>query len=173
MPLQFKELRHRCQLIVDQMDLPKPFSAESLCASLSQQRRRPIHLHPLPSSAMGKTACGVWIATDSDDHIFFESQTAELHQQHIILHEIGHLLFNHYSLRGQRIPDLTGLFSTLAPRTVRRLLTRASYTTVQEQEAEMLASLIRTATVPTREAPTTGVLGELEAALGVGGPRAR
>ncbi|MET7904800.1 hypothetical protein ABZS86_26400 [Streptomyces sp. NPDC005355] len=115
----------------------------------------------------------MWIATDSDDHILFEPQTTRLHQEHIILHEIGHLLFNHYSLRAGRIPNLTGLFSDLDPRTVRRLLARTSYTTVQEQEAEMLASLIRTAAVQRWETPSAGVLGELEAALGVGGSHAR
>ncbi|MFF9787729.1 hypothetical protein [Streptomyces nigrescens] len=115
----------------------------------------------------------MWIATDSDDHIFFEPKTTKLHQEHIILHEISHLLFNHYSLRDRRIPDLTVLFSDLAPRTVRRLLARTSYTTVQEQEAEMLASLIRTAAAQRREAPSAGVLGKLEAALGVGVPHVR
>ncbi len=172
MPLRFKELHRRCRLIVDRLDLPQDFSVESLCKHLSQQRKRPIHLHPLPSTAIGKSTCGVWISTDSDDHIFFESQTTRLHQEHIILHEIGHLLCNHYSLRSPRTPDLTVLFSGLTPRTVRRLLARTSYTTVQEQEAEMLASLIKTETAHRRTAPSAGVLGELQAAWGVGGPHA-
>ncbi|WP_159058860.1 hypothetical protein [Streptomyces caeruleatus] len=66
----------------------------------------------------------------------------------------------------------TELFTDLSPRTVRRLLARTSYTTVQEQQAEMLASLIGTAADRPRRAPSAEVLGQLEAALGVGGPHA-
>ncbi|MEU5087753.1 hypothetical protein [Streptomyces sp. NPDC021356] len=113
----------------------------------------------------------MWLATETGDHIFFETHTTPLHQEHIILHEIAHLLFDHGSQASLAV-DLTHLFTDLSPATVRRLLGRTSYTTVQEQEAEMLASLIRTATERQGGSPPTGVLGNLEAALGVGGPHA-
>lgn len=173
MPSRSKILQRRSQSILDQLDLPQPFSVEALCAHLSRKRRRPIHLHALQPQVISKSVCGLWLATDTDDHIFYEQQTTKLHQEHIILHEIAHLLFDHYSLDTRSTEDLTGLFADLSPRTIQRLLARTSYPTVQEQEAEMLASLIRTVTARARESPPTGVLGELEAALGVGGPHAR
>ncbi|MCQ4046554.1 hypothetical protein [Streptantibioticus rubrisoli] len=157
---------------MDQLDLPRPFSAESLCAHLSQERRRPIHLHAIQPYTIGTSVCGLWLATDTDDHIFFEPQTTWLHQEHIILHEIAHLLFDHYSLSARGTTELAGLFADLSPRTVKRLLARTSYSTVQEQEAEMLASLIRTTTARARESPPSGTLGELEAVFGGSGPHA-
>ncbi|MGW5446082.1 hypothetical protein [Streptomyces asiaticus] len=65
------------------------------CHHLAAQRARPLRLHPLPAEAAATGACGLWLATDAEDHIFYERRTVPLHQEHIVLHEIGHLLFNH------------------------------------------------------------------------------
>lgn len=173
MPHYFSTLRRRCQAVVDTLDLPRPFSADTFCAHLSRQRRRPINVHAFPPAALGNSACGLWLATETDDHIFFETRTTPLHQEHIIMHEIAHLLFDHGSSPASPAAGLADVFTDLSPGTVRRLLGRTSYTTVQEQEAEMLASLIKTAADRPRSSPSAGVLGNLEAALGVGGPHAR
>ncbi|MFJ2768850.1 hypothetical protein [Streptomyces sp. NPDC087300] len=144
----YVKLRQRCQAIVDGLSLPHPFTVESFCTRLAAQRQRSLHLHPLPRQAAKAGACGLWLATDVDDHIFFEQRTARLHQDHIILHEVGHMLFGHQSLElGDDLDDLGDapqLFGDLSPQLIRRLLARTDYTTRREQEAEMLASLIRT-----------------------------
>jgi hypothetical protein len=120
-----------------------PFSVDALCRVISAQRGRPLHVHPLnvPPSA-GLNACGMWIATDVADHVFVEHRTSRFHQEHIILHEIGHMLCDHVTedlpsaltdaLRAGEVD--TGL--------ARQVLARTSYTTGQEQDAELVASLI-------------------------------
>ncbi|WP_157536017.1 hypothetical protein [Kitasatospora mediocidica] len=153
------------------------FSVETVCARLSALRGRPLHLLPLPDGAAAAGACGLWLATGTADYIFFEQQTSRPHQEHIVLHEIGHMLFDHPSLElfdGLLAPDRSD-----SPELARRLLARTDYTTRQEQEAEMLASLIRTvAARPQRPGATSSrgessgaSSGEWEAALGLSGVR--
>ena len=72
--------------------------------------------------------------------------------------------------------DLERLFSDLNPNMLRRLLARANYSTRHEQEAELLASLIRTTADASAERvpeQPVGVLDKLEAALGFGAQRVR
>ncbi|WP_234312586.1 hypothetical protein [Streptomyces sp. NRRL F-5065] len=128
-------------------------------------RRRLLHLHPLPLQAVAAGACGLWIATDTDDHIFYEQRTARSHQEHIVLHEIGHMLFDHHALTD--VGTLSGLFGDLSPRLVSRILARTNYSTRQEKEAEMLATLIRTGETGAERSRPADIYGNLHAALGV------
>ncbi|MFF3333692.1 hypothetical protein ACFYWX_29785 [Streptomyces sp. NPDC002888] len=138
---RYAALRRRCHTLLKDIELPTPFSVDALCAQLALRRGRHLYLHPLPEKTAGAGACGVWLATEDTDHVFFERRTSRLHQEHIVLHEVGHMLLDH---RGtDPAPDLVGLLPDLSPRLVRRLLARTAYSTRQEQEAEMLASLIR------------------------------
>ncbi|MEV7615478.1 hypothetical protein [Streptomyces sp. NPDC089799] len=170
MSYRIARLRRRCRPLLGQLDLPHPFAIETLCAHLSAYRGRPLHLHPLPDQAAVAGACGLWIATDTDDHIFYEQRTARSHREHIVLHEIGHMLLDHHATTGPALPGgpFAELFGDLSPRLVRRMLARANYSTRQEQEAEMLASLIRTGETGTgRHRRPMDAYGKLHAALGV------
>jgi hypothetical protein len=120
--------------------------------------------------------CGLWLATSAADHIFFEEQTTRSHQEHIVLHEIGHLVFDHHSVRSDDFGGLSALLSDLSPRLIERLLGRTDYTTREEQEAEMFASVLRTWQGRVGGADSAGAAGAvnaLEAALGVGTTRDR
>lgn len=152
--------------MVDGLNLPVPFSVDALVDELARQRRRPIHLFALPP-AMVLNACGLWIATDTHDEIYVEEKTTSLHRDHIVLHEIGHILCDHES--GEDISPAR-LLPDLSPELIERLLARTNYTSEQEQEAELVASLIRTAVT---SAASDGVRGELEAALGIRTPGIR
>ncbi|MEU7599839.1 hypothetical protein AB0B78_07760 [Streptomyces sp. NPDC040724] len=165
MTYRIARLRRRCRPLLGQLNLPHPFSIEALCAHLSAHRRRPLHLHRLPGQAAVAGVCGLWIATDTDDHIFYEQRTARSHQEHIVLHEIGHMLLDHHATADSGLPG--GLFGDLSPRLVRRMLSRANYSTRQEQEAEMLATLIRTGETGTGWGQPSDAYGKLHAALGV------
>ncbi|MEU5208872.1 hypothetical protein [Streptomyces sp. NPDC020742] len=113
-------------------------------------------------------ACGLWLSTETDDHIFFEARTSPLHQEHIVLHEIGHLLFDHQMLADGNHGGIGTVLTDLSPRLVQRLLARTNYSTRQEQEAEMLASLIRThATVQGRAPQRCATTERAERALGI------
>ncbi|GGT60393.1 hypothetical protein [Streptomyces purpureus] len=167
-------LHRRCRELAQQVSLPRPFSIETFRDHVAAQRGRPLHLHPLPLEAASAGACGLWLATATDDHIFYEPHTSTLHQEHIVLHEFGHMLFDHHPVtqdtgRGGR-DDLSSVLPDLDPRLVRRLLGRTNYSTSQEREAELLASLLRThADRPSRR-ERHGPLASLGAALGVRDP---
>lgn len=128
---QFR-LRRRCQAILRDVRLPKQFTAKSLCETIAQRRGRQLHLHPMtpPSEQLPS---GMWVATDVADHIFYEQQTSQFHQDHIIFHEIGHILCGHTS---PLVAD------PLDADAVAQVMNRTSYTTDQEQEAEMVATLL-------------------------------
>ncbi|MEU9485120.1 hypothetical protein ACFTZK_36885 [Streptomyces decoyicus] len=161
-----RRVRKRCQALVSALDLPSPFSVEALVRELSVRRGRPIRIHTL---AIGSTvnACGMWIATESCDHIFVEEKTTRFHQEHIVLHEIGHILWDHGTSEDEDHSALATLLPDLRPDVVRRLLGRTSYTSEQEQEAELVASLIHSAAGMLPPSSSPGVRGTLEVALGI------
>lgn len=165
------ELRRRCERVLDDVDLPRPFTVERLCRQLGEQRGRPLHLHALPLQAAKSGACGLWVATDTDDHFFIQPKTARMHRDHIVLHEIGHMLFDHDRYSSDQ-SQISALLTDLSPHLIQRLLARTDYSTVHEQEAEMLASLIRTRAHPNVPALGDGVLANLQASLGLGERRA-
>ncbi|WP_228818887.1 hypothetical protein [Nocardia transvalensis] len=84
------------------------------------------------------------MATAKADYILYQRETTKAHQDHIILHELGHLLAGHRSdehddaLLRQLYPP----GAALTPEAVRRALRRTSYDTVTEREAELVATII-------------------------------
>lgn len=134
--LRRHRLHRRCLARLRDLPLPAPFDVHELCERVAARRGRPIRLLPVA----GLTGvCGLWIATDTSDLICYERDTTRPHQDHIILHELSHVLCDHYpvSLSG------TALFPDLDPGMVRAVLGRAGYSSDEEREAETLASLIR------------------------------
>jgi hypothetical protein len=151
--------QRRLREIADRYATMRRFSVAGLCEVISAQRGRPLHVHPLdvPASA-GLNACGLWIATDVADHVFVEHRTSRFHQEHIILHEIGHMLCDHVT---EDLPP--GLADALRGGEVdpRQVLARTSYTTGQEQDAEMVASLILERVARRRARADAGPLGRM------------
>ncbi|MFB9904770.1 ImmA/IrrE family metallo-endopeptidase [Allokutzneria oryzae] len=133
-------LWRKCERIAGGLEIPDPFDAAAFVETLARQRGRPIELVELPTRP--STPCGVLAATDRADYIFYAADTSALHQEHILLHELGHLLCGH---AGDAVVD-SAVASVLVPNLstdlVRRVLGRTSYSEEKEQEAELLASLI-------------------------------
>jgi predicted glycoside hydrolase/deacetylase ChbG (UPF0249 family) len=164
-------LRRRCQDVLDRLDLPRPFTVKEFCHRLAAQRGRPVHIRPLPARAAGSGACGLWLETAGADHIFYERHTVRPHQEHIILHEVGHMLLAHRAT-APVADGLAALVPDLDPGLVHRLLARTNYTTPQEREAETLASLIRVAAAEQPGGHPHTAVERLRAAFGMDGPRA-
>ncbi|MEU8774425.1 hypothetical protein [Streptomyces sp. NPDC048606] len=161
MPHRNLSLRKRCEVILGHMDLAPPLSLDTLCARIAERRGRPIRLHPLPEEAAASGVCGLWVGTDTVDHVFYEDRTTPLHREHIVLHELGHILFGHHSLDGEESDGHAPV-----------VLGRTDYSTRQEREAEMLASMIRvrirtSGAAHARPASAArGALARLESAMG-------
>ncbi len=133
-------MRKRCEEQIGRLRIRVPLDVAALCQELAGQRGRPIHL--LALSSRTSSPSGLWVAAKKADYIFYDESAGETHRAHIILHELGHLVFAHSGV--QELDDLTArlLAPNLDPRVVRQLLCRDSYDNVVEQEAELFATLV-------------------------------
>lgn len=177
---QRKKLWRRCRLLADGLTLPEPFDAEEFVASLAARRGRPIELMPVSAPTGGP--CGLLMSTERADYILYPTNTTALHRRHILLHEVGHLLCGHVGsdagADGAAIDAAAGreLMPNLSPELIRRVLGRTTYTALEEQEAELLASLIaqrvvrddgvREAPVPVEDSEIAGGMARLDTLFG-------
>ncbi|MFF3671271.1 hypothetical protein [Microtetraspora malaysiensis] len=134
----FKILRRRCERIARRLPLPRPYDTRRLCALLAAERGRPIRLLELPGE---DEMFGAWLATDDADLIFYKPETTPPHQDHIILHELSHVICGHQTAAAPQ-DQRHLIFPSLSPELVRSMLRRSTYWSEEEQEAELLASLI-------------------------------
>lgn len=137
--MNLKALRQRCERLLLDIEVPDPFDVHVFADSVSRRRGRPVRLLA-KTSPLGP--CGIWLALPTVDWVFYEDGTSRLHRDHIIVHELAHLLAAHEPTT-QLAPELlAGLLPDLDPSMVRRVLSRSSYSAVEEQEAEMIATLV-------------------------------
>jgi hypothetical protein len=133
-------LRRRCAGRLRGLEIPVPFDLDVLTKRIAARRGRPIKLMPMA----GLTGiCGLWVSTESVDLIFYEQETTPPHREHIVLHELAHVLCDHYPVSLSLAEQAKLLLPNLDPTLVERVLGRAGYSTDEEREAEMLATLIR------------------------------
>jgi hypothetical protein len=137
-----RRLRRHCERRLEGVPIPNPFDLGDFCKGIAKLRGRRLQLQAMPG--LSSTApCGLWISIPAADYILFDPNTSRLHAEHIVLHELGHMLCDHSIAIDVENSTLSRLMPDLDTKTIARVLGRVSYTTAQEQEAEMLASLIR------------------------------
>lgn len=134
-----REIRRRCEERLKTIRLPVPFDAYRFRDQIALATGRSIEIRLV---AMPAGPHGAWVRTSSQDYIFCEARTSRLHQQHIILHELCHILLNHHGIDLTDSDVASSGFPLLSTETLERLFHRGSYTSEEDQEAEMLASLI-------------------------------
>lgn len=138
--IDLMELRRRCAQRLEEWPLPRPFDLEEFCEAVARRRGRPIMVHPI--TGLG-APLGVWLATSSVDLIGYEANTSRVHQEHIVLHELSHMLCEH-SPRVNNSNSSSRLFPDLRADVVQRVLQRSTtYSSAEEAEAEILASLVQ------------------------------
>jgi hypothetical protein len=161
-----RDIRQRCADALRDIEVPAPFDAEALCEAVARRRGRPLRLVPKP---VATGPCGLWIAFESVDFVFYEHGTSRLHQNHIIAHEVGHLLCEHENSAVGDVGLLRELFPHLSPSLISSVMGRTRYSAVEEQEAELIATLVlerSTAQVPAPQTADAVVIHRLAAALG-------
>lgn len=156
--MNYRALRRRVRALLDEIGVPEPWDVAEFCAAVARHRGRPIHLEPaeLPPGSPD----GAWLSGPTVDVIVYDATTAALRSEHIICHELGHMLLGH---GGAALPGLApALAPDLSPQTMRRMgiLHRSGYDDVQEQEAEVAASLIWELAGRTMVAPRRALAGE-------------
>ncbi|WP_225850427.1 ParH-like protein [Streptomyces sp. HPF1205] len=135
-----RRLWHRCRNLVDGLPLPNPFDTATFVGVLAMTRGRPIRL--VPVTARPHLPCGLLVSTDDTDCILYPADTTPLHQQHIQLHEAAHILCGHQEASAVAASAAEVLLPHLPASLVARVLGRTVYTEPQEEEAELVASLI-------------------------------
>ncbi|WP_369068746.1 ImmA/IrrE family metallo-endopeptidase [Kineococcus terrestris] len=82
------------------------------------------------------------MSTATADYVFVDESTSGLHRRHILAHELAHVVFDHGG------PDVLAgdvaarLLPDVDPSTIERVLQRSSYSTAEEREAEVFASMV-------------------------------
>ncbi|MGG8408926.1 hypothetical protein ACM614_21220 [Streptomyces sp. 12297] len=141
----WRGLRTQYESLIGRFTLSHPFEVEELCSAIAAERGRPLHLLPMPAAMpAGAGVCGMWVSFGTSDHVYYNVVTSRPHQTHIVLHELAHILLDHREPTAPEPEMLAQLFPDLDPAMAARLLgrTRTKATTRQEQEAELLASVM-------------------------------
>lgn len=139
---QRRALCRRCDEVVIGLPVGQPFNLEKFCIALGERRRRPLRVLPHPVSSVAGLPCGVWMALPDKDVIFIDSRTSRVHQEHIGLHEVAHILCGHTGRTSVDSENTHRLLPNLDPAMVQRVLGRTSYGRLEEQEAEFFATLL-------------------------------
>ncbi|GGP45843.1 hypothetical protein [Saccharothrix coeruleofusca] len=137
-----RSLRKRIDRELDELEWPTPFDIGALLDRIAARRGKPISLFPaeLPADGPG----GLVIERRDDLVIVFDDRLPMLQQEHIIMHEVAHVLFGH---RGTTLDDLGSAdeLSELDPDVVesaQRFARRHGYSQLEETEAEVAAALM-------------------------------
>ncbi|MFE1820801.1 hypothetical protein ACFW9S_17580 [Streptomyces anulatus] len=133
---------------------------EQLCTALSRRRGRPLYLREAPLPVPGPS--GMWVEYEDYDVILYQQQTTRLHQDHIVLHEIGHILVAENETVEKaaagataQAPELdpdeesavvvegwAAMLPVFAPETIKRVALRCSYDDGEECSVELVATII-------------------------------
>jgi hypothetical protein len=150
-----RELRRRAKQRLRGLHLPASLDLAGLIRLVADARARPILLQPM--AGIGGQTMGAWIPTPDLDLIVYEKRTTRLHQDHIVLHELSHLICGHRA-RVIEPGAAAKLFPDLRPDAVRAALARHGYSSADEVEAEVMASVLsaQVHTAPEPAAPGDG-----------------
>ncbi|MFC9112206.1 regulator component [Streptomyces sp. NPDC057092] len=143
--------RDWCEEQVDRLRLPHRFSTRDLRESISALRGKSIVLRPLKTLGAVDAPCGIRLETPTADLLFYEEGTSVHHQRHILTHELCHVFFDHPG--SLEVDADTAHMLGVNPTLVMRMSGRTSYSTADEREAEMMASIIRQRAYRERELP--------------------
>ena len=140
---ELRALESLCRARLDTLEswthLQDVTDVQALCAVVSAHTGRRIHLE---AWRLTTDVAGIWLASGGTDYIFYAQDATPPHQEHIILHELAHILSGHAQdpIDAQALHQL--YFSHLDHDVVHMALSRSCYDSKTEREAEVLASLI-------------------------------
>src|SRR5262249_23764389 len=122
--------------------IPRPFQAEELCRRIGACLGQPISL--VAMSMPGGAPYGLTLFTDHGHVIAYEVRTSRVHQDLIIAHELGHILFGHEPVALDDEESSLLLMPALRPSLVRQVMGRrtGTYGQAEEHEAEMMATVL-------------------------------
>lgn len=138
-PILRSGARARVRAILAEVPLPSPWSMNAWVDRLEAWRGREIDL--LPVQYQPGQPSGAWQAREYYDLIAYTEHTSALHQDHIIAHELAHMLCAHTGTCLMSEAEAAVLAPQLSPQMLSHLLTRVT-TSSDEYEAELIAVLL-------------------------------
>lgn len=129
--------------MLDDLWLPQPFDLSSFVEQVARQRGREIRLVPMHGAVADGSPCGWWCPMTSVDVIFLDDAASVVHREHIVLHEVGHMLWGHQPVATSVTPVLEHAMPHLRwdSGAVAMMLGRSEYDSPREQEAEAFATV--------------------------------
>lgn len=144
--------------LVASLDIPRPWRLATFVDHVATRLGKPIMLLPQPELTAKGFPCGVVIERPDSFAVAYDAASSGYHTDHIVLHELAHLLLDHagYVAPSAHLRTLRQLFTELDTEMVLRVLARTDYDDILESQAELFASLVMSET----DAPRSGsVLG--------------
>ncbi|MFI0722101.1 regulator component [Streptomyces sp. NPDC021224] len=145
------QVRESHERHINRLGLPYRFTTRELCDAIAMQRGKPITVRPLDTRGKANVPCGVRVETPTGDLVFYEKSASVHHQRHILTHELMHVYMDHPG--SLEVDTATARLIGVNPILVLRMSGRTSYSSEEEREAEMFASLVRHRMYREREAP--------------------
>ncbi|MFQ6325996.1 CUE domain-containing protein [Nocardia sp. CWNU-33] len=134
------------------LQVPRPWRLETFIEHVCERVGKPIVLIPQPDLADGSFPCGLVLERADNIVVTYDATSSGYHADHIVLHEIAHLLLDHAGLVSPQSKSRTlqTLFPDIDADSVLRVLARTDYDDAHESQAELFASLILSDTVGAR-----------------------
>ena len=113
------------------------FTLPGFIAWVEKERGKAIQM---TAWAMPATIFGAWMEEEEMDYIFYDVDAIPLHKAHIQLHELAHILCGHATIKVTKKTLAQVLMDEFS---AADLLLRSTKSNQEEQEAELLTSLIQ------------------------------
>jgi len=140
-----QDVKNRMQALLDSLDYDfRQFTLEDFTRWLERRRGRKISFVPW---TMPPSMSGAWIAEANGDrdYVFYADETHGIHQAHIKLHELAHMLCGHSTAEVDKKQTRALLRQTIQDPTIIHgvLLRSHTRTSEKDREAETLTVLIQ------------------------------
>ncbi|MEU1355390.1 hypothetical protein ABZ410_16025 [Streptomyces cinnamoneus] len=134
-------IQRASERFVRSLSLPSVTGIRDLLPEVERRTQRAVKLEP---AEVGWSApCGMWVATAETHYIFYDPRTSIAHQDHIIAHEVAHILKRHQGQRKVPAEATEGLLALLDPELIQSVLGRAQYDDAEELEAELVGTYLQ------------------------------
>jgi hypothetical protein len=139
--------------------LPETWTTAELLDIVARHRGRPIEVSYVDPDLLVGGPCGMLLVTKDVDHLLVAAHGPTEHQDHVVLHEVAHMLL-HHTCKPSSPQFLRTLMPTLDPGAVLQVLCRTTFDTDDERAAELLATMLYwRGTRPLRERMNATFLG--------------
>ncbi|MFB6529895.1 ImmA/IrrE family metallo-endopeptidase [Streptomyces sp. NPDC056399] len=128
----------QCREFVESLGLPPATSVRDLVPFVEAKIGEPIHIAPHEKTD-GSLPCGMVVRRGEGNYIGYDPETSPAHRDHIIAHELAHLLLGHRGAAPAEDFDLDLLDDDLLV----TVLGRTEYDEDPERWAEAVGSLLQ------------------------------